>query len=80
MILSDNVSRWNSMYLMFHRVLKFRPQITTIYVMNINDLKKNTFSIEEWNEIKEIEIILTSFYKVTKQLENNVVEDHYDFI
>ena len=80
MVLSDNTTRWNSTYLMFHRVLKLRSQITTICTMNINDLKENTFSAEEQNEIEEIETILTPFYKITKQLEDNAVEGHHDSI
>ena len=80
MVLSDNTTHWNSTYLMLHRVLKLRPQITTICAMNINDLKKDTFFIKEWNEIKEIEIILTPFYKVIKRLEDNAVESHHDSI
>ncbi len=48
--------------------------------MNINDLKEDTLSAEEWDEIEEIETILTPFYKITKRLEGNAVEGHHGSI
>jgi hypothetical protein len=80
MIVSDNATRWNSTYLMIHRALKLRHQITLICIMNMKDLKEDILSEDKWDQLKEIEAILMPFYKVTKRLEGNSQEGHHGLI
>ena len=66
MVVADNSTRWNSTYSMIHRALKLRTQIMLFCAMNIDDLKEDVLSQDEWSELKEIESILQPFQEVTK--------------
>ena len=65
---------------MIHRALKLRTQIMLFCAMNIDDLKEDVLSQDEWSELKEIESILQSFQEVTKWLEGNAKDAHHGSI
>ena len=80
MVVADNSTRWNSTYSMIYRAVKLCTQIMLFCAMNIDDLKEDVLSQDEWSELKEIESILQPFQEGTKWLEGNAKDAHHGSI
>jgi hypothetical protein len=76
-LLSDNTTCWNSTYLSIHRALKLRHQIMIFCTLNAKDLEQDTLSMQEWDQLEQIELILKPFQQATKHLEGNAVHGHH---
>jgi hAT family C-terminal dimerisation region len=52
----------------------------TFCAINIDDLKEDVLSLDEWSQLEEIESILAPFQEVTKRLEGNAKECYHGSI
>jgi hypothetical protein len=52
----------------------------TFCTLNAKDLKQDTLSMQEWDQLEQIELILKPFQQVTKHLEGNAVHGHHGSI
>ena len=70
MIVRDNDTRWNSVYLMLQSATRLQSTIDR-YVFNESELESDRLSMEDWKIIIEISKFLETFYNVTIRLQSN---------
>ena len=52
----------------------------TFYSENEEELAADIFIKREWNELKNIEILLKPFYSLTKRMKGNPIDGHHGSI
>lgn len=80
MVIADNATRWNLTYSSLHRALKLRVRIMTFCAENEEELAADILTKREWDELKDIEILLEPFYSLTKRMEGNPIDGHHGSI
>jgi hypothetical protein len=71
MVVMDNATRWNSTYNMINAALKLRERIDGYVRLIGAELEEYIISGEEWNDLKELALMLTPFEKVTRATQGN---------
>jgi len=71
MVVMDNATRWNSTYNMIKAALKLRQRIDGYVRLIGAELEEYIISGEEWNDLKELALMLTPFKKVTRATQGN---------
>jgi len=71
MVVVDNATRWNSTYNMINAALKLRQRIDGYVRLIGKELEEYIISNEEWNDLKELALMLTPFDKVTRATQGN---------
>lgn len=67
----DNLTRWNSKYLMIKRVILNKIAIIALISEKMKKIADITISEEEWNRLSVLKDILRPFYKMTKKVCEN---------
>ena len=70
MIVRDNDTRWNSVYLILQSATRLQSTIDR-NVFNESELESDRLSMEDWKIIIEISKFLEPFYNVTIRLQSN---------
>lgn len=79
-LLQDNSTRWNSVYLMIKRALKFKDRILLFLIHNQDEKEarkrldqEDQLDNEDWKVLSETSRILAPFYDQTKRLQSRAV-------
>jgi hypothetical protein len=70
-IIMDNSTRWNSTYNMINVALKLQRRIDGYTRLMGRELEEYLISDKEWNDLKELALMLTLFEKVTQATQGN---------
>jgi hypothetical protein len=80
MVIADNETRWNSTYLSIHRGLQLRNKIQVFSSDFRDELDEDFLIPEDWDVLRQLEMYLRPFKRLTKQLEGHAVEGHHGAI
>jgi hypothetical protein len=53
MVLLDNSTRWNSIFLSINRAIQLKRRIDVFYYAHRDDLSKDTLSEEDWTYLEQ---------------------------
>lgn len=77
MLVTDNVTRWNSAFMSIRRALLLRPRLDLLIQTFYDDLDQDALSQADWEVLGHLEKLLAPFFSVTKHLEGQAKEGHH---
>jgi len=80
MVLADNQTRWNSVYLSIKRAIQLYPKIAVFSEEHRSELGPNFLLSSDWDVLKWIFSSLEPFWEQTQRLQGNAKLGHHGAI
>lgn len=77
MLVTDNVTRWNSAFMSIRRALQLRPRLDILAQTFKTEIGQDALSEQDWEVLTHLSKLLLPFYSVTLHLEGQAKAGHH---